>query len=85
MPYHAVVVSKSKFLMGIQVLISCLWLCLILVYFIDIPEGENGFVIVGMLFFIPFACLLSQVVMFCIFWMLKQTINYFRGLRGGST
>lgn len=78
MPYHALVVSKSKLLLYTQGLISCLWVVLIFVYLSDIPEGENGSVIVGMLFFIPFACFLSQIGLFCIHWLFAKVVNYFR-------
>lgn len=78
MPYHAVVVSKSKILMWIQIVISCLFVGVIFYYVLDIPEGENGTVIVGMLFFIPFFCFLSQVAMFCAYWLFSKLVNYLK-------
>lgn len=67
MPYHARVVSKSRKLMWWQLAVSVCWAWLIFhEYFTEIPEGENGSVIVGMFVFIPFICLLSQVVFFVV-------------------
>ncbi len=70
MPYHARVVSKSKKLMWWQLAVSAIWIWLVLYeYFTVIPDGESGSVIVGMFVFIPFICLLSQVVFFVLHYL----------------
>jgi len=81
MPYHALVVSKSRALMVIQILVSLLWLSLIAYYILDIPEGENGFVIVGMLFSIPIFCLISQSLLFAIHWLISKIARHFKELK----
>lgn len=78
MPYHAVVVSKSKILMWIQIAVSCLFIGVILYYVLDIPEGENGAVIGEMLFYFPFLCFISQVTIFCTYWLFSKLINYLK-------
>jgi hypothetical protein len=62
MPYLAWRKYKSLIFTCIQALISCLWVSMIAFYVFNIPEGENGFVIVGMLFTIPSFCLLTQFI-----------------------
>lgn len=62
MPYLALKKSKSKILMLLQISLSIFWGAMLVSYFIDIPEGESGFVIVGMLFILPIFCLFTQLI-----------------------
>ncbi len=76
MPYHAKAVTKSKFLIWSQIGFSIVWAYLIFYdYMSDIPEGENGSVIVGMFLIYPLLCFLSQVVFF-VFYYVVSKISY---------
>jgi hypothetical protein len=76
MPYHAWAVSKSKPLMWWQIGISVLWAYSIFYdYITEIPEGENGSVIIGMFMVFPFLCLLSQVIFFASHYIFNKAVN----------
>ncbi|GLX85335.1 hypothetical protein tloyanaT_15870 [Thalassotalea loyana] len=81
MPYHAVVVAKNKLLMCFQILVSCSWVGLIASYVMDIPQGESGFVIVGMFFSIPIMCLVSQTSIFVVYWLVSKIVAHIKGLK----
>ncbi|AQP99092.1 hypothetical protein B0W48_04295 [Pseudoalteromonas aliena] len=62
MPYLAWRKYRSLSFTCIQSLISCFWASMIVLYVFNIPEGENGFVIVGMFFTIPIFSLFTQFI-----------------------
>ena len=79
MPYHAKVVSRSKLLIWCQIVISFLWAYLIFYeYMTEIPQGENGSVIVGMFIVFPFICFLSQVIFFVLHYIVAKIVCWYK-------
>ncbi|WP_158678968.1 MULTISPECIES: hypothetical protein [unclassified Pseudoalteromonas] len=59
-----------------QLAVSAMWAWLIFYeYVTEIPEGENGSVIVGMFVLVPFLCLLSQVMFFVVHYVGNGIVN----------
>tara|TARA_B110001452_G_C14914000_1_gene319500 strand:+ start:219 stop:539 length:321 start_codon:yes stop_codon:yes gene_type:complete len=79
MPYHAKVVSKSKILVWSQVVISLFWAYLVFYdYITDIPQDENGSVIVGMFMVYPFLCFISQVLLFVLHYVASKIVSKYK-------
>ena len=73
MPYHAKLVSNSTKLMWTQVAVAAIFAFQIFYSYVsEIPEGENGSVIIGMFVVIPFVCFLSQVSVFVVHYILRK-------------
>ena len=79
MPYHAKVVAKSKILIWWQIAVSVFWAYLIFYdYMADIPEGENGSVIIGMFMVYPFLCIISQTIFFVLYYIASKILVRFK-------
>jgi hypothetical protein len=77
MPMHALYVVKNKLLLLCQISLSIYWAYMIFGdYLRDMPEGENGSVIVGMFVVIPIICFLSQIIFWLIFITFQKLIQW---------
>ncbi|WP_427400242.1 hypothetical protein [Glaciecola sp. 1036] len=64
--------TKNKLFVLIQTGIAAMWLTMLISYFTDIPEGESGFVIVGMLFVWPIFCIVTQLIFSGVYWIVNR-------------
>jgi hypothetical protein len=79
MPYHAKAVTKSKLVILSQMGFSLFWAYLIFYdYMSNIPEGENGSVIIGLFMIYPLLCFLSQVVFFVLYYVINKMSHRFK-------
>jgi len=67
--------TKSKMFVLVQTGIAAMWVIMLISYFTDIPEGESGFVIVGMLFILPIFCVVTQSIFFGVYWIVKRVFK----------
>ena len=67
---------KNKLFALVQAGIAAMWVIMLISYFIDIPEGESGFVIVGMLFVLPIFCIVTQLIFFGVYWIVKRVFQF---------
>ncbi|WP_100658740.1 hypothetical protein [Alteromonas flava] len=73
MPVHAHIVSQNKYLLAVQILVSFfIFVFVIADYFRNIPDGESGFVIVGMLFVLPLFNFVVQLAIMCSYYVGKK-------------
>jgi hypothetical protein len=45
---------------------------MLITFFTNIPAGESGFVIVGILFVLPIFCIATQLLFFAVYWIMTK-------------
>jgi hypothetical protein len=64
--------TKDKLFVLVQSGLSAMWIGMLITFFTDIPTGESGFVIVGILFVLPIFCIATQLLFFAVYWIMTK-------------